>query len=460
MEIAKSVESTPLHLMPYEGGIPLLGAGLSIARDPMKFFARMVDKHGRIQRIKIGSQDIVFVHDADVIEEMLRLKKDDYNMSERNRLLTEPLLGNSMPVTTDLVLWKSMHSLMLPMFAPKMLLKYFDATRDAIAYELDLLAKEAQSGDTIYLHEFVRKGVFLALSKTIFARGIELAEIPDLLANFSNQSHYVAARYALGESFLLKLIPSARSGKISLNNIYKKIDVLIAARKSEELSVADDMLDVLIMARNEAGEPLSDQILRENVMALLFGGQETTPGSITWAFGLLAANPDKRQKMLDEIDSVLEGRLPTYQDIAKLKYTEMVLDEAMRLYPMFPFVGRETISDTVLDGYDIPKGTSMGFVAWTTHRDPRHWPEPDKFIPERHTVEARKSRPKCAQVSFGYGQRRCIGERVGRMESMLMLVMVSQKYLLEHEKGELPEYVVKMSPIPKNGMPVKVVARN
>ena len=445
--------------IPLKRGLPVVGAGLEMARDPMKFFERMVEEKGRLQRIRLGAQEVVFLHDADDVEQMLLTDRTAYNMSERNQQLTEPLLGNSMPVTTDTLLWEQLHALMLPMFTPKMLVKYFDATRDAIAHEVAELSRLQQQGKSIELYEFVREGVFLALSQTLFSRGIEQREIPYLLKHFTNQSYYVSARYLLGESFLLKLLPSARSGKASLDIINRKIDELIGQRQAENISETDDMLDVLVLARDENGEPLPNKVIRENVMALFFGGQETTPGSITWAFGLLAANPDKRDLMLEEIDRVLGDREPTFQDLSKLTYTQMVLDEAMRLYPMFPYVGREAVRDTELNGYQIKKGTPMGFVGWTVHRDERNWPEPEKFIPERHTPEQKKKRPRCSYLSFGYGQRRCLGERVGRMESMLMLAMVSQKFLLELPDGKLPDYVVRMSPKPRNGMPVQIVSR-
>ena len=118
----------------------------------------------------------------------------------------------------------------------------------------------------------------------------------------------------------------------------------------------------------------------------------------------------------------MRGRQPTFRELSELKYAEAVLDEALRLYPPFSFIAREAIRDVELGGYQIPKGTAMGFVGWTIHRDPRHWPNPDAFEPERHSAENRRDRAKCAFIAFGYGQRRCLGERVGRMEGMLMLL--------------------------------------
>jgi cytochrome P450 len=445
--------------IPEVHGLPFIGVGHRMFRDPMRFFERLVDELGRVQKVKVGGQDIVFLHDAELIEQMLLHHKDAYNMSRRNQQTLDPLLGNSIPVTTDVLHWEHLHTLMLPMFTPRMMVKYFDATRDAVTHEVRALDALARRGEDVNLYEFVRIGVFHALTKTLFKDGVTEDEIPTLLDHFTNQNHYMTARYLIGDSPLINLWPAARRGKRSLEVINRRIGQLIAARRAEQRTEAHDMLDVLIQARDKEGLPLSDKVIRDNTMALFFGGQETTPGSITWAFGLLAANPEKRDLMLAEIDEVLQGRDPEFADLNRLKYTEMVLDEAMRLYPMFPFIEREAVQDTQLGEYAIPRGTTLGFVGWTTHRDPANWPSPESFIPERHAAENKKGRPRCALISFGYGTRRCLGERVGRMESMLMLVMISQRFLLNHSDNKLPDYIVRMSPKPRNGMPMVIVPR-
>jgi cytochrome P450 len=128
--------------------------------------------------------------------------------------------------------------------------------------------------------------------------------------------------------------------------------------------------------------------------------------------------------------------------------------QTTRLYPAFTYIGREAKTDTQIGDYAIKQGTSLGFVAWTIHRDPRWWPEPEKFIPERHTREEMKLRPRCAIVSFGYGQRRCLGERVGRMEGTLMLAMAHQKYVFDLKDGKMPKPKVRMSIHPEGGLEV------
>lgn len=424
---------------------------------PLEFFEGLVSRYGRINAIRMGELTNIFLHDAHDVEQILRLDMNSFGMGSLTQALNYPLLGNSMPVTTDHLYWQQLHKIMLPMFTPKMLRLYFDRTADAVSEEVAALDAYAASGQVFDMEEKIREGVFDALTRTIFTRGIDRSEIPVLLGKFISACTYMNSRYLSMNPGYEPQTDEERTGLESLREIDDRVYDLIAYRKANRIEEAEDMLDVLLAAQLDNGEPLSDKELRDNVMALLFGGQETTPTEITWAFALLAANPDKRALLLEEVDRVLQGRRPTFMDLEALEYCRMVFDEAMRLYPAFSFVGRDAKVDTEIAGYPVKAGTSLGFVGWTIHRDPRWWPEPEKFIPERHTKEEIRNRPKCSIVSFGYGQRRCIGERVGRMEGTLMLAMAHQKFVFDLKDGQLPEPMVRMSIHPKGGL--QVVAR-
>jgi len=448
-----------LRAVPGPRGLPVLGVALSFLRDPLGYMERMQQRYGPIYRLPLGGQELVLLHDAHAVEKVLRLDFESFGMSHRQEELLSPLLGRSMPVVADPAYWGELHSILLPMFSPRMLQRYFVETAAAIQHEVEILAGHQARGQAVGLYEFVKTGIFESLMRTLFVRGLDHADIPQLLEWFSRADTYVNARNLSNASPLIKLLPKVREGMRCLERINERVYRLIEYRKANPVDEAQDMLDVLLTAKKKDGTRLDDKELRDNVVALLFGGQETTPTVTTWAFGLLAANPDKRAIMLDEIDRVLGDRPPTWQDLAKLEYTDMVLDEALRLYPPFPFIGREAKVDTGLDGYEIKKGTTLGFVGWTVHRDPRHWPEPEKFLPERHSRDNKRERAKCAFLAFGYGQRRCIGERVGRMEGLLMLSIISQHFLLDHVDGKLPKPYVQMGIKPVGGMPMRITPR-
>ena len=428
--------------------------------DPLNFFEELVEKYGRINALSLGDMKNVFLHDAHDVEQMLRMDMHSYGMGALTHALNYPLLGDCIAVTPDHLYWQQLHKMMLPMFTPKMLKQYFERTVEAVAEEVELFGDYARSGEVFDLEQKIREGVFDALTRTIFTRGIDKSEIPEILGTFVSACTYMNARYISMNPGYEPQNEAEAGGLEALERLNQRIYKLLEYRKANRVDEPEDMLDVMLAAKLANGEPLSDKELRDNVMALLFGGQETTPTEITWAFALLAANPDKREKLLEEVDRVLGDRVPTFQDLEQLEYCRMVFDETMRLYPAFTYVGRSAIADTKIGDYPIPAGTSLAFVAWTIHRDPRFWPEPEKFIPERHTKEEMKSRPKCSIVSFGYGQRRCIGERVGRMEGTLMLAMAHQKYVFDFKNGVLPKPMIRMSIHPDGGLQVIAKARS
>lgn len=422
--------------------------------DPLNFFEELVEKYGRINALAVGDMKNVFLHDAHDVEQMLRMDMHSYGMGALTHALNYPLLGDCIAATPDHLYWQKLHKMMLPMFTPKMLKRYFERTVEAVAEEVELIGEYASSGAVFDLEQKIREGVFDALTRTIFTRGIDKSEIPEILETFVSACIYMNARYISMNPAYEPHNEAEAQGLKALERLNQRIYKLLDYRKANLADEPEDMLDVMLAAKLDNGELLSDKELRDNVMALLFGGQETTPTEITWAFALLAANPDKRDRLLEEVDRVLGDRVPTYQDLDQLEYCRMVFDETMRLFPAFTYIGRSAIADTMIGNYPIPAGTSLGFVAWTIHRDPRFWPNPEKFIPERHTKEGMKSRPKCSIVSFGYGQRRCIGERVGRMEGTLMLAMAHQKYVFDFEGGEMPKPMIRMSIHPDGGLHV------
>jgi cytochrome P450 len=445
--------------LPGPGLDQALEVGMAFAADPVTYLAGLAAKHGPIFKMPVGPQEYVFLNNPELAERMLRLDFEDFGQSTRIEDVLRPMLGRCIATVADHPYWEQIHAIMLPMFTPKMLHRYFAETVTAIEEEVVHLSEMQARGVVVQLHQFVREGIFTALTRTIFVRGVKPGDAGLLLKWFASADNYMNMRYLQGEVSDIDMSPPIKQGREDLERISQYVYDLIAWRHANPVDEPEDMLDVLMQAKKSDGTALADVEVRDNAVALFFGGQETTPSIITGAFGLLSANPGKREKLFEEIDRVLGGRAPTFRELSELKYAEGVLDEALRLYPPFSFIGREAIRDVELGGYRIPKGTALGFVGWTIHRDPQHWPNPEAFEPERHSPENRRDRAKCAFIAFGYGQRRCIGERVGRMEGLLMLALLSQKLMLNHVGGGLPAHKVVQSIKPADGMPMTIVPR-
>jgi cytochrome P450 len=371
----------------------------------------------------------------------------------------EPLLGHGIATLTDRDRWWEARTFIMPLFSASMLNAYLDEAITSINHEVAALAEVADRGETIDLYEWMHEATFRVLVRTVFRKGIDVEEIPELTRLFNTMTGYISIRYITLNLPIDWAIPAARRGKRALEQLDKRVYRLIAERRAAGVVEAEDMLDALLLARAEDGRALSDKEIRDNCMTMLFGGHETTAGSLTWAWGLLAANPRARDAMLSEIDTALKGRLPaSFADLKALPYTEAVFEEAMRLYPMFALLFREAAEDDVLGGFRIDKGDLIAFSAYTIHHDDSVWTNASRFEPERHLGAAKSQRHKSAYLPFSQGQRGCIGERMARMEGVLMLAILSQNFVFDLV-GDLPDVKVSMSLKPIGGMQVKVTRR-
>lgn len=447
------------NAVPGPRGLPVVGSALQMLRDPLRFLQQATATYGPIFEVRLGNRNVVFVSSAEFAEPILGREFEDTTLSASMREALYPMLGESVATTVDSEFWRTLHRQLLPMMSPRMMRNYFESTVDAIIDEVADLERYVSSGEVVELYPAIKFGTFLALTRTLFNRGMGDDEIAPILARFTSSNKYIAARYLTNANSLINVIPGVRQGQRDLDGINARAYELIRERRRTRSGEAEDMLDVLIDAVDDKGNPLSDERIRENVTALWFGGQETTPTVATWAFGLMAADPAIYQGVLDEIDEVLGDRRPTFADLERLQYTQGVIDEAMRLYPPFVFLQREAIKDFQLGGYSMRKGQQLAFFAHGIHREEKNWPQPERVDPLRHRPDLRKERERCAYLPFGYGKRRCLGSRVGQMESLLMVAIISQHLTFQHANGALPKPKAQLSIHPDNGMPMRVQRR-
>ncbi len=232
--------------------------------------------------------------------------------------------------------------------------------------------------------------------------------------------------------------------------IYRIID---ERRKNPEDK--GDLLSILLAAKHEDGSPLSNTEVRDEAMTLFLAGHETTAVALTWAWYLLATHPAAYAKLQSEVDSVLQGRKPTLEDLPKLPYALQVFKESLRMYPPADSFARTTLRDVEIDGYNIPKDTTIIVSPNALHHRADYFPEPYKFDPERWTTENERCIPKGAYLPFGAGSRVCIGSHFATMEGHLLLVTLAQM-----AKFELYQHHVEAEAVfttrPKNGIRMKV----
>jgi cytochrome P450 len=191
-----------------------------------------------------------------------------------------------------------------------------------------------------------------------------------------------------------------------------------------------DLLSMLMQVRDEDNSQMSDKQLRDEVVTLLFAGQEALAVVLSWTLILLSLHPQVQTKLLAELNSVLGDRSPSVADIPYLCYTNSIIKEAMRLYPPIAVMPRIAIQDYEIDGYKVPAGCTLLISQWTMHRHPHYFEEPDKFNPDRWANDLEKRLQRGVYFPFGNGPRICIGKSFAQMEMVLIVATIAQKYQL------------------------------
>jgi len=192
-----------------------------------------------------------------------------------------------------------------------------------------------------------------------------------------------------------------------------------------------DLLSMLLHFQDEDGNRMSDKQLRDEVVTMLFAGHETAANSLSWTWYLLSKHPKIEAKLFTELQEVLGDRGPTVEDLPRLRYTEMVVKESMRLYPPVWNIGREVKEESEIGGYHMPPGTQLFLSQWVVHRDPRYFETPEVFSPERWEDGLAKRIPRYAYFPFGGGPRQCIGKSFAMMETILVLATIAKKFQLK-----------------------------
>ena len=265
-------------------------------------------------------------------------------------------------------------------------------------------------------------------------------------------------------------LPSPRRRKVwrALRSIDEVMYRLIASRRhghdsgdARDSGESVDLLQRLLDARDEEGDGagLSDKEIRDQLVTFFVAGHETTSQALTWTFYLLSQHPDVAAKLHDEIERVLGGRAPRFEDFDSLPYAEQIVKESMRCYPPVFAVARKAVEDTYIGEYFVPAGSEVGIWIYMAHHDPRWFPRPETFDPGRFADPASVQRMKNAYLPFGLGGRTCIGKTFATIESVLILATVAQRYRL----SLAPDHRVALKPrvtlTPRFGMKMVAHAR-
>ncbi|MES2393387.1 MAG: cytochrome P450, partial [Acidobacteriota bacterium] len=385
----------------------------------------------RIACYRFMRTTIVFVNDPEWVQEILINQAGSF-VKERTLQRMKILLGEGL-ITSDDPIHMRQRRIAAPAFHRQRIAGY--------AGQIVANAKAAcegwREGEEIDIAEQM-----MQLSLHIVARTLFDTEVTDEVRSVAGEVNTIMGLYNFLvafpklESVLHWPIPGVMQFRKSRARLDAIVGKMIAERRKlsqDELEARGDLLSMLVASRDveEDGSGMSDTQVRDEALTIFLAGYETVANALTWTWYLLSQNPDAAAKMYAEVAEVLGGRDATVDDYARLKYTEMVFAESMRLYPPAWAMGRKSTKAVTLGEYRIPPGSHFFVSQYVLQRSPEYWDAPLEFRPERHTAEAKAGRPRFVYFPFGGGRRQCIGEGFAWMEGVLGLATIAQRWKLE-----------------------------
>lgn len=415
--------SQDLLELPGPEGNSLVGNLAQLGKDPLGFLTQCAREYGDIVPLRFGFTPACLITNPDYIEQVL---KDRNFIKGRGLRALRSLLGEGL-LTSEGDSWFRQRRLAQPVFQQKRISGY---GKVMVEYT-EQMVNTWQDGQTRDIHEDMMRLTLNIVMKTIFNQDVSDGESQDIANAVDVAMDWFESKRKQG-FLILEWFP--RPENIRYKNAIKQLDQgvykIINQRRSSGESPGD-LLSMLMEARDEDDNTqMNDKQLRDELITLIIAGHETTSNTLSWTWMLLAQYPEVQAKLLEEINTVLEGRTPTVADLPRLRYADLVIKESMRLYPAVPTLGREAIKDCEIGGYAIPAGCTVIISQWVMHRHPKYFDNPELFQPERWENDLEKRLTKGVYIPFGDGPRICIGKGFALMEAVLLLVTTAQKYQL------------------------------
>ncbi|XP_043980962.1 thromboxane-A synthase [Gambusia affinis] len=470
----------------------------------------LIKEHGRVCGYYLGRRPVVVVADPDMLRSVMVREFNNFPNRMQFRFATKPMTDCLLMLRNER--WKRVRSILTPSFSAakmKEMVPLINTAADALMKNLKV---HADSGKAFDIHKCFGCFTMDVIASVAFGTQVDSQNNPDdpfvrhaqLFFSFSFfrplMLFFIAfpnimapiARFIPNKrrdqmngffiSIIQKIIqqreeqpPSqrrrdflqlmldARTGKESVS-----LEHFDTANPSEELaSCSDQENGSAHQQESPARRPLRKMMTEDEVVGqafvFLLAGYETSSNTLGFTCYLLAINPDCQRRVQDEVDEFFTRHdSPDYSNVQELKYLDMVVCEALRLYPPGFRFAREVDHDCVVNGQILPKGATLEIPAGFLHYDPDHWTEPDRFIPERFTPEAKASRHPFVYLPFGAGPRNCVGMRLAQLEIRMALVHLFHRFNVEAcSETKVPLDLKSSSTLgPKDGIYVKITHRN
>lgn len=407
----------------------LLGRGNP--EEQLRFLLSAAREYGPLVGFRWLNRSSILVDHPDYVEYVLRTNNRNF-LKSKNYEPVKLVIGEGL-IVSEGDFWRRQRRLAQPAFHRKRIAELASLMVAETEAMLEQWASSSYTqGEPFDVHQEMGHLTLRIVAKALFGADIDKRAISKISKAQRFLNGYVDARMgALPRLPHWTPTPANIHYRRALRDLDNVVYSLIDERQRANKDVGN-LLSMLLGAQDEqTGEAMSEKQLRDEVMTLLIAGNETTAVALSWTWYLLAGHPEVEMKLHRELDEVLEGRTPTFEDLSALPYATMVLKEAMRLYPPAWIFSRRPIEDDEIGSYQVPEATTVLISPYVTHRNLRYWEEPEVFDPERFSPTRAQGRPEFCYLPFGGGPRKCIGDRFAMTEGVLILASVAQRYRLK-----------------------------
>ncbi|XP_034087120.1 cytochrome P450 4V2-like [Gymnodraco acuticeps] len=434
-----------------EGTYPIIGNALIFKNNPGDFFSQIQDfvqefRDAPLFKIWIGTLPCVILFHAENVETVLT---NAVHM-EKSYAYTflYPWLGTGLLTSTG-PKWRQRRKMLTPTFHFSILTEFLEVMNEQAEILVEKLEKQAGKGPFNCFNHITLCALDI-ICETAMGKKIH--------AQSNSDSEYVKSVYKMSDiisrrqrtpwfwpNFVYNYFGDGQEHDKTLKVLHSFTNKVIHERSEKMSHIESDndsdngtkrrraFLDMLLMTTDEDGNRMNNQEIQEEVDTFMFEGHDTTAASMNWAVHLLGAHPEAHSRVQQELQEVFgtSNRPANMEDLKKLKYLECVIKEALRLFPSVPFFGRNIGEDCHINGFKVPKGANAIVVTYALHRDPRYFPEPEEFRPERFLPENAVGRPPYAYIPFSAGLRNCIGQRFALMEEKVVLAAILRNFSVE-----------------------------
>ena len=436
--------------------LPLIGVLPQVRRDPLAFVMQTRTAYGDVVNYRLGPLNSFLISHPDGVRQVLQENVKNYTKDHFSYGMVRWIAGNGL-LTSRGDFWLRQRRLAQPAFH-RQRIAAMGANMVAATRELaDEWQPAAENGQVLDIGSQMMGLTLRIVSDALFGSRVPQAKIVD--GAFNELSAQLVDRFRRF-NIIPPVLPTAydRRFRAAISALDGVVYAIIAERRASGED-RGDLLSMLMQTRDEdTGETMNDRQLRDEVLTMLLAGHETTATTLSWVWAMLDQHPDVAARLHAEVDA-LGDRPVTAEDLPRLAYTRMVIDETTRLYPPVYIFSRKVAEEDQIGGYRIPAGSSVDISPYATHRHPDFWENPEAFDPERFSVERSAARPRFAYFPFSGGPRQCIGNSFALMEAQLILATLAQRYRLRLQPGHTltPDPLITLRP--RGGLPMQVVLR-